>query len=134
VFISSMVQTVTQQWNHFDGLIARVGFRVQISLQNYDCSNLKTQYFSWSILTSEEGKINDVEGQVEFDGVQGCSLLWHHIKMPSVFVLIPGRFLILTGWESNTMQSNTTYECERERERFTSSPTFLCGNTPATLG
>jgi len=22
----------------------------------------------------------------------------------------------------------------RERERFTSSPTFLCGNTPATLG
>jgi len=23
---------------------------------------------------------------------------------------------------------------ERERERFTSSPTFLCGNTPATLG
>jgi len=24
--------------------------------------------------------------------------------------------------------------CERERERFTSSPTILCGNTPATLG
>jgi len=23
---------------------------------------------------------------------------------------------------------------QREREKFTSSPTFLCGNTPATLG
>jgi len=23
---------------------------------------------------------------------------------------------------------------QRERERFTSSPTFLCGSTPATLG
>jgi len=25
-------------------------------------------------------------------------------------------------------------QIQRERERFTSSPTFLCGNTPATLG
>jgi len=28
----------------------------------------------------------------------------------------------------------TSLEVLRERERFTSSPTFLCGNTPATLG
>jgi len=36
---------------------------------------------------------------------------------------------LANGW---TLEHYDT--SERERERFTSSPTFLCGNTPATLG
>jgi len=51
------------------------------------------------------------------------------IQEDKVVQILQIELQLARGWLLDLIKLLST-----ERERFTSSPTFLCGNTPATLG
>jgi len=100
---------------------------------------------SWSYLWRSVylGAIPGVVGMVSFTAVlKWLHPLWSLCQVfPPILPPVPSNLHVSEDFSQsrNLLESSpdlkvTSSAVQRERERFTSSPTFLCGDTPATLG